>query len=75
MEVDEEQIDTYIQYFGYGFLVVLSGRCGLEAWMHWSCNDVIVLWFKSVEELYPSPPLGVDSADTSKLPKEKNVHG
>jgi hypothetical protein len=26
---------------------------------------VIVLGFKSVEELYPSPPLGVDSADTS----------
>jgi hypothetical protein len=26
---------------------------------------VIVLGFKSVEESYPSPPLGVDSADTS----------
>jgi hypothetical protein len=32
---------------------------------------VIVLGFKSVEELFPSPPLGVDSADTSQLPKEK----
>jgi hypothetical protein len=31
--------------------------------------------FKSVEELYPSPPLEVDSADTSQLPKEKNLHG
>ncbi len=34
-----------------------------------------VIGFKSVEELYPSPPLGVDSADTSQLPKEKNLHG
>jgi hypothetical protein len=40
--------------------------------MHGSCIDVIVLGFKSVEELYPSPPLGVDNADTSQLPKEKN---
>jgi hypothetical protein len=48
---------------------------GLEDWMHRSCIDVIVLGFKSVEELYPSPPLGVDSADTSQLPKEKNLHG
>jgi hypothetical protein len=31
--------------------------------MHWSCNDEIVLGFKSREEFYPSPPLGVDSAD------------
>ncbi len=36
---------------------------------------MILLGFKSVEELYPSPPLGVDSADTSQLPKEKNFHG
>jgi hypothetical protein len=36
---------------------------------------VIVLGFKSVEELYPSPPLGGDSAITSQLPKEKNLHG
>jgi hypothetical protein len=54
--------------------VVLSARCGLEAWMQWSCIDVIVLGYKSVEELYPSPPLGADSADTSQLPKEKNLH-
>ncbi len=33
---------------------------------------MFVLGFKSVEELYPSPPLGVDSADTSQLPKEMN---
>ncbi len=39
------------------------------------CLDVIVIGFNSVEELYPSPPLGVDSADTSQLPKEKNLHG
>jgi hypothetical protein len=26
----------------------------------------------SVEELYPCSPLGVDSTDTSQLPKEKN---
>ncbi len=72
MEVDEEKI---VQYFGWGLLVVLSARCGLEAWMHWSCIDVIVLGFKSKEELYPSHPMGVDSADTSQLPKEKNLNG
>jgi hypothetical protein len=64
-----------MQYVGWGLLVVLSARCGLEAWMHWSCIDVHVLGFKSVEELYPSPPLGVDSPDTSQQPKEKNLHG
>jgi hypothetical protein len=64
-----------IQYFGWGLLVVLSARCSLEAWMHWSCIGVIVLGFKSVKELYPSPPLGVDSANTSQLPKEKYLHG
>ncbi len=53
----------------------LSARCGLEAWMPWSCIDVTVLGFKSVEELYPSPSLGVDSADTSQLPKDKKLHG
>ncbi len=55
--------------------MALSARCGLEAWIHWSCIAVIVLGFKSVEELYTSPPVGVDSADTSQLPKEKNLHG
>jgi hypothetical protein len=64
-----------VQYFDWGLLVVLSGRCGLEVWMHWSWIDVIVLGLKSIEELYPSPPLGVDSADISQLPKEKNLHG
>jgi hypothetical protein len=43
--------------------------------MHWSCIDEIVIGFKSVEEFYPSLPLGVDSADTCQLPKEKNFHG
>ncbi len=54
--------------------MVLSARCGPEAWMHWSWIDVILLGFKSVEELYPFPPLGVNSADTSQLPKVKNLH-
>jgi hypothetical protein len=72
MEVDE---DLFIQYFGWGLLVVLSSRCGFTAWMHWSGIDVILLGFATVEELYPSPPLGVDSADTSQLPKENNLHG
>jgi hypothetical protein len=69
MEVEKEQI--YIQCFSWGLLVVLSAGCGLAAWMHWSCIDELdtVLGFKSVEELYPSPPLGVDSADTRQLPK------
>ncbi len=48
---------------------------GLEAWMPWSCIDEIVIGLKSAEEFYPSPPLGVDSADTSQLPKENNFHG
>jgi len=52
--------------------------------MHWNCIDkpyYNLYWIKpyynlnSVEEFYPSPPLGVDSADTSQLPKEKNFHG
>jgi hypothetical protein len=66
--------DLYIQYIGWGLLVVLPARCGLAAWMHWSC---IVFGFNSVEELYPSrsPLLGVDSADTSQLPRKKNLHG
>ncbi len=49
------------------------GVHGLEAWMQWSCIDVIALGFKSVEEMYTSPPLEVDSADTSQLPNEKNL--
>jgi hypothetical protein len=65
-EVDEEKISME---------TVLLARCGLAVWMHWSCIDVIVLGLKSVEELYPSLPMGVDSADTSQLPKEKNLHG
>jgi hypothetical protein len=45
MKVDEEKIYiySYIQYFGWGLVVVLSARCGLAAWMHWSSIDVIVL--------------------------------
>jgi hypothetical protein len=58
MEVDEEKL---------GLIVVLLARCGQAAWMHWSWIDVIVLGFKSIEELYPSSPLRVDSADTSQL--------
>jgi hypothetical protein len=33
--------------------------------------DVIVLRFKSVEELYPSPPLGVDSVDIANCPRKR----
>jgi hypothetical protein len=71
MEVDKEKI--YNISGG-----VCSWFCRLDvhvlaAWMHWSCIDEIVLG--SVEELYPSPPLRIDSADTSQLPKEKNLHG
>jgi hypothetical protein len=32
IEVDEEKVDTYNILVG-GLLVVLSARCGLEAWM------------------------------------------
>jgi hypothetical protein len=75
MEVDDEKIYTYVPYFVLGLLVVLSARCGHAPWMHWSCIDEIVLGFKSIEKLYPSPPLGVDSADTCQLPRENNLHG
>jgi hypothetical protein len=50
--------------------VVLSDGSGLAAWMHWSCIYESVIGFKSVDELYPSSPLGVDSADTSQPSKE-----
>jgi hypothetical protein len=51
MEVDEEKIYTNnISVLFSGLLVVLSARCGLAAWMHWSCT---VFGFNSVEELYP----------------------
>jgi hypothetical protein len=46
MEVDEEKIYTYNISFW-----VLSARCGLAAWMNWSCTDDIVLGFKSIEKL------------------------
>ncbi len=61
-----------MQYFAWGLLVVLSAGCGLAVW---SCIIEIVLGFKSVEELYPSPLLKVDSADNSQLSKEINLHG
>jgi hypothetical protein len=74
MEVERRRLIHTI-YFDWGLLVVLLAICGLKAWMQWSCIDVIVFGFKSVEELYPSPPLGADSEETSQLPKEKNLHG
>ncbi len=65
----------YIHHFGWALLVVLTAGCWLLAWIYFSCIDEFVLGFKSVEELYPSSPLGVDSANTSQLPKEKNLLG
>ncbi len=55
-----EKIDTYNISIGVclWFVGYRKYRCGLAAWMQWSCIDVIVLGFKSVEELYPSPPFG-----------------
>jgi hypothetical protein len=78
MEVDEK-IGTYEIPVG-----VCLWLCRLDVVLKLGCIgavriDVIVLGFtlysKSVEELYPSPPLGVDSADTRQLPMEKNLHG
>ncbi len=66
-------MQIYIQHFAWGLILVLSAGNGLAAWMHWRCIVEFVLGFKSVEELYPSSPLGVDSADTSQLPKKKNL--
>ncbi len=51
MKVDDEKIYTYVPYFALGLLVVLSARCGLAAWMNWSCTDEVVLGFKSIEKL------------------------
>jgi hypothetical protein len=75
MEVDEEKVDTYNISVGVCLWSCRLDVHGLEAWMQLSCTDVIALGFKSVEEMYTSPPLEVDSADTSQLPKEKNLHG
>jgi hypothetical protein len=66
--VDEEQIYRVCLWF-----------CRLDVGFY-SLNALELYWlfvigFKSVEELYPSSPLGVDSADTSQLPKEKNLLG
>jgi hypothetical protein len=58
--------------FACGFVGWMSASI---AWMHWSFTDEFVIGFKSVEELYPSSPLGVDSADTSQLPQENNLLG
>ncbi len=69
MEVDEEEI--YIQHFARGFFRL----DGLAAWIHWNNIDEFVIEFKSIAELFPSPPLGVDSAATSQLAKEKNLLG
>ncbi len=57
--------------------LIITGNKYLRSYVlcHWSCIDEIVIGFMSLEELYPSPPLGVDSADTSQLAKEKNLHG
>jgi hypothetical protein len=55
MEVDEEEI--YIQHFARGFCRL----DGLAAWIHWNNIDEFVIEFKLIAELYPSPPLGVDS--------------
>jgi hypothetical protein len=78
---------TQVQYGGWwgadlhtivrlGFACGLSAGSGLEAWMHWSCIDEIGIGFKSADEFYPSPPLGVNSADTTQLPgKKKNFNG
>jgi hypothetical protein len=55
MEVDEERIYTYNISVGL-CMWFMSARCGLAAWMHWSCIDATVLGFNSVEELYPSSP-------------------
>ncbi len=59
MDIDEEKNYMYIKYCGF---------CRLDMGLQLGCIgavgiDVTVLGFKSVEELYPSPPLGVDSAE------------
>jgi hypothetical protein len=72
MEVDREQILHTIFRLGFAYCR-LDG--GVLAWMLWSYIDEDLLGIKSLEELYPSPPLGVCIEDTSQLPKEKNLHG
>jgi hypothetical protein len=70
IEVYEEQI--YLHHFAWGLLVGFVGWMWASiAWMHWSCTHEFVIGFKSVEELYPSFPLGVDSADTSQCPRRR----
>jgi hypothetical protein len=71
-QVDNEQILTHNVSLGVCFWFVgWMWACSL---MRWRCIDEIVLGLRSVEELQPSPLLGVDSADTNQLPKEKDLH-
>jgi hypothetical protein len=75
MKVDEENIYTCNISVGVRLWFCLID-VGLQlVCIRAVCIDMILLGFKSVEELYPSPPLGVVSADTSQLPKEKKLHG
>jgi hypothetical protein len=66
MEIDEEKNYTYNIS-----VEVCLWFCRLDVGMQLGCIGAVgivvtVLGFKSVEELYPSPLFGVDSADTSK---------
>jgi hypothetical protein len=42
MEVDKK---IYTYNISVALLVVLSARCGLAVWMHWSSIDEIVLYY------------------------------
>ncbi len=67
MEVDEEKIDTY----NISVRVCLW-FCRLDVALKLGCCiDVIVLGFKSVEELYPSPSLGVDRRTLANCPRRR----
>jgi hypothetical protein len=73
MVADEEEICTY----NISVRVCLW-FCRLDVGLQVGCIGAVLMrlyfGFKSVEELHTSTPLRVDSADTSQLTKEKNLH-
>jgi hypothetical protein len=43
----------------------------IVAWMHWSRIDEFVIGLKSVEEFYPSSPLGVTVRTLANCPRRR----
>jgi hypothetical protein len=61
------------------FRLGLHGGCPFDIDWMLACSGAELISFafrlKPVEELYRSPPMGIGSADTSRLPKKEELHG